>query len=90
MSRLPGVGSTRSSWSTAAAQKPAGVAIARTHGATVHTNPWPGFAAQRIFALAQATADWVISLDADEELEPRLVHEIRTASPAARRTSTGS
>ena len=55
------------------------VAIARTHGATVHTNPWPGFAAQRIFALAQATADWVISLDADEELEPRLVHEIRTA-----------
>ena len=55
------------------------VAIARTHGATVHTNPWPGFAAQRTFALAQVTGDWVISLDADEELEPGLVHEIRMA-----------
>ena len=54
------------------------VAIARTHGATVHTNAWPGFAAQRTFALAQATSDWIISLDADEELEPRLVHEIQT------------
>ena len=55
------------------------VPIARTHGATVHTNPWPGFAAQKTFALAQATGDWVVSLDADEELEPRLVQEIQTA-----------
>lgn len=55
------------------------VPIARTHGASVHTNPWPGFAAQKTFALAQATGDWVVSLDADEELEPRLVQEIQTA-----------
>ena len=55
------------------------VAIARAHGAAVHTNPWPGFAAQRTFALARATGDWVISLDADEELEPGLAEEIRTA-----------
>ena len=66
------------------------VLIARTHGATVHTNPWPGFSAQKTFALARATGDWVVSLDADEELEPRLVQEIRTALPAARRTSMGS
>jgi glycosyltransferase involved in cell wall biosynthesis len=55
------------------------VAIARSHGAIVHANPWPGFAAQKTFALGRATGDWVISLDADEELEPRLVQEIRTA-----------
>src|SRR6185436_13013787 len=54
-------------------------AIARARGATVHTNAWPGFAAQRTFALAQVTGDWVISLDADEELEPGLVQEIRAA-----------
>ena len=55
------------------------VSIARTHGATVHANRWPGYAAQKAFALARATADWVVSLDADEELEPRLVQEIQAA-----------
>jgi glycosyltransferase involved in cell wall biosynthesis len=55
------------------------VSIARSHGATVHTNPWPGFSAQKTFALARATGDWVISLDADEELEPGLVQGIQTA-----------
>jgi glycosyltransferase involved in cell wall biosynthesis len=54
------------------------VSIARSLGATVHTNPWPGFAAQKTFALAQATGDWVVSLDADEELEPGLAHQIQT------------
>ena len=55
------------------------VPIARTHGATVHTNPWPGRARRSSGPRSQATGDWVVSLDADEELEPRLVHEIRTA-----------
>ena len=55
------------------------VAIARSHGATVHTNAWPGFSAQKTFALARATGDWVVSLDADEELEPGLVQEIQAA-----------
>ena len=55
------------------------VPIARTHGATVYTNPWPGFAAQKAIALAHATGDWVVSLDADEELEAGLAQEIQTA-----------
>jgi glycosyltransferase involved in cell wall biosynthesis len=55
------------------------VPIAQTHGAIVHANRWPGYAAQKNFALARATGEWVVSLDADEELEPRLVQEIRAA-----------
>jgi len=42
--------------------------IARDLGARVIAHPWPGFAAQKNFAAAQATYDWILSLDADEEL----------------------
>jgi glycosyltransferase involved in cell wall biosynthesis len=38
--------------------------------------PWPGFAAQKNFALAQATGDWVLSLDADERVTPELRQRI--------------
>ena len=54
------------------------VAIAQSFGARVITRPWAGFAAQKNFALAQCTGDWVLSLDADEELTPELQGEIRT------------
>jgi glycosyltransferase involved in cell wall biosynthesis len=42
--------------------------IARELGAQVIEHPWPGFATQKNFAAAQASYDWVLSLDADEEL----------------------
>ena len=58
------------------------VAIAQAHGAIVHTNRWPGYSLQRAFALARATGEWVVSLDADEELEPGLAEEIRAAIAA--------
>ena len=53
------------------------VEIARSVGAHVVQRPWPGFAAQKNFALAQCTGTWVLSLDADEELSPELQREIR-------------
>lgn len=62
------------------------VAIARSHNATVLTRNWPGFAEQKNFAIAQCTGDWILSLDADEELTPELAAEIRSAlasSPVA-------
>jgi glycosyltransferase involved in cell wall biosynthesis len=34
--------------------------------------PWPGMAAQKQFALEQATGDWVLSVDADERCTPEL------------------
>ncbi len=38
--------------------------------------PWRGFGDQKNFAIAQATADWVFILDADERLTPELRAEI--------------
>lgn len=53
------------------------VEIACSFGAQVIERPWPGFAAQKNFALAHCTGTWVLSLDADEELSPELQGEIR-------------
>ena len=53
------------------------VAIARERGARVIERDWPGYAAQKNFALEQVAADWVLSIDADERCTPELAHEIR-------------
>lgn len=52
------------------------VAIAASLGARVIINPWPGFAEQRRFALAQARHEWVFACDSDEEASPELAAEI--------------
>jgi len=57
--------------------------IAREAGARVVTNPWPGFAAQRRFAIEQATGDWVLSVDSDEEVSEELAREIPAAIASA-------
>ena len=57
------------------------VEIAEAHGAKVFVREWPGFAAQKNFAIAQCTGDWVLSLDADEEMSPELAAQIRTLLP---------
>jgi len=51
--------------------------IARAFNARILERPWPGFAAQKNFAIAECTGDWILSLDADEELTPELQQEIR-------------
>jgi glycosyltransferase involved in cell wall biosynthesis len=50
--------------------------IARSFGAKVFIEPWQGFAAQKNSAMEKATGDWVLQLDADEALEPKLVDEL--------------
>ena len=50
--------------------------IARQHGARVFEERWMGFAGQKNFAIAQCTGDWVLSLDADEEMTRSLCEEI--------------
>jgi hypothetical protein len=59
------------------------VEIARERGAKVIESPWPGFAIQRNVALDAATSDWVLELDADERVTPRLRASIEAllASP---------
>ena len=60
------------------------VALARAGGARViETADWPGFGPQKSRALAAATGDWVLSLDADEWLSPELAQEIRQVLAAA-------
>jgi glycosyltransferase involved in cell wall biosynthesis len=44
------------------------VEIAKSFGAKVFTEPWKGFAAQKNSALEKAEGEWVLSLDADEEI----------------------
>jgi glycosyltransferase involved in cell wall biosynthesis len=51
--------------------------IAREAGARVFEEPWKGFAAQKNSAIAHSTGDWILSLDADEEVSAELAREIQ-------------
>lgn len=51
--------------------------IAETCGARVIVNPWPGFAAQKQFAVDQAQHDWIFSLDADERVSDELKRNLQ-------------
>ena len=54
--------------------------IAKRHAVKLYqTTVWPGFGAQKNYALSLATGDWVLSLDADEIVSPELATAIRNA-----------
>lgn len=55
--------------------------LAEACGARVIVNAWPGFGAQKQFAVDQAQHDWIFSLDADE----RVSDELRKAIEALKR-----
>ncbi|MBV8047627.1 MAG: glycosyltransferase family 2 protein [Paludibacterium sp.] len=50
--------------------------IAERHGARFLQQPWLGFGPQKQFAVAQASHDWVLCLDADEWLSIELISNI--------------
>jgi glycosyltransferase involved in cell wall biosynthesis len=50
--------------------------IAAECGARVITRAWPGFAAQKQFAVDEARHEWIFSLDADERVSDELRHSI--------------
>jgi glycosyltransferase involved in cell wall biosynthesis len=52
-------------------------AVAQECGAKVFTEAWKGFAAQKNSAMTKATGDWILSLDADEEVSPELAATIK-------------
>lgn len=52
-------------------------------GAKVIKRDWPGFAAQKQFAVDQATHDWIFSLDADERVSTELQKEIEALKQGA-------
>lgn len=53
--------------------------IVKARGATALHHDWPGYVAQKNWALGQASSDWLLSLDADE----RCTEGLRTAIEAA-------
>ena len=53
-------------------------AIARSFGCTVYDHPFTRFGDQKAFAVSKATHDWVLSLDADEEVSESLTQEIKS------------
>ncbi len=58
-------------------------AICEKAGAKVIFNPWPGYVAQKQFALEATTHEWILSLDADEAVPDELAAEILRAVRAA-------
>jgi glycosyltransferase involved in cell wall biosynthesis len=55
--------------------------IARRFGARVIEQSWLGFGPQKRFAVTQAKHDWVLCLDADEQVTPELARNIVAAFP---------
>jgi glycosyltransferase involved in cell wall biosynthesis len=58
------------------------VTLARELTDHVVVRAWDGFAAQKNFGIERATGDWILSLDADEQVEPDLRDEIRAVIAA--------
>jgi glycosyltransferase involved in cell wall biosynthesis len=52
------------------------VKLAKSCGAIVFDEDWKGFAAQKNSCIAKSNGDWVLSLDADEEVSPELAASI--------------
>lgn len=60
------------------------VALAEARGARVVRQAWLGFGRQKQFAVAAARNDWVLCLDVDERVTPRLADSIRHALAGGR------
>jgi glycosyltransferase involved in cell wall biosynthesis len=58
------------------------VEIGRSFGARIFNREWPGFAAQKNFAIQQCTGEWILSLDADEEVSPELRSQLQFLLPS--------
>src|SRR5438270_8170934 len=53
------------------------VEVAKSLGAKVFLEEWKGYATRKKSAIDRASRDWILSLDADEEVAPKLAHQIR-------------
>lgn len=61
------------------------VEIARSFGAKVFVEEWKGFAAQKNSAIDKATGEWILSLDADEEVSAEMAASVAMYLPIANR-----
>lgn len=49
------------------------IEIAKEYDVKVVHNDWPGYAKQKFYAMSLCKNEWVLNLDADEELTPELI-----------------
>ena len=54
------------------------VELCKAHGARVIKTEWQGFGPTKHFAVEQATYDWILSIDADEQVTPELQEKIKS------------
>jgi glycosyltransferase involved in cell wall biosynthesis len=59
------------------------VEMARASGTKVFTEPWQGFAKQKNSAITKCTGEWVLSIDADEEVSAELRESIKAVLASA-------
>lgn len=64
------------------------IEIAKTHGAKVFIEEWKGYAAQKNSAIDKAGGEWILSLDADEEVEPLLAEAISSTLESLQRVKS--
>ncbi len=57
------------------------VMVAKSLGAKVLKRAWKGFSDQKNWAFSRCSGQWILSLDADEELTPALIAEIEEQVP---------
>jgi glycosyltransferase involved in cell wall biosynthesis len=53
--------------------------IAKEYGAMIYHRRFDNYANQKNYAMSKASGDWILSIDADEEIEPELEKEIDSA-----------
>jgi glycosyltransferase involved in cell wall biosynthesis len=61
------------------------VEIAKSFGAKVFVEEWKGYAAQKNSAIDKGTGDWILSLDADEEVNSQLQQALQDTLEGLRR-----
>jgi glycosyltransferase involved in cell wall biosynthesis len=64
------------------------IEIAKSFGAKVFIEEWKGYAAQKNSAIDKATGEWILSLDADEEVDADLTQALRDTLEGLGRLST--
>ena len=53
------------------------VAISEEFGASVIYNEWNGYGPQKVFGEGKCRNDWILNIDADEAISPKLKEEIQ-------------
>lgn len=52
-------------------------AVAQSHGANLYRQNWLGYAAQKAYAMSKCRNQWVLNLDADEEISEAFITELK-------------